>query len=299
MLGAKLKPEQDLEDLPYPLYASPKIDGIRACTVQGRYLSRTLKEIPNWYIQRSISFFNLPNGLDGELAVGDLCHPNLMQRCMSGVMSQEGNPVFTFNVFDLWTTPARPYWWRYEQLQAIVAKLGDSTHVRLVPQTLVHSSEELRNYENDQLRLGYEGVIVRTPTSRYKYGRSTFREGYLIKLKRYTDAEAIVVGFEELLTNTNPLERDERGYAKRSSHQANLVGSGTLGTLVCRDLATGQEVRLGSGFTARERDDIWAARERYAGLCVTYKHFAVTGVVAGRRQPIFKCFRDLRDVGGA
>lgn len=297
MLAAKLKPEQDLEDLPYPLYASPKIDAIRGLVGHNQLLSRTVKEIPNIHTQ--YLFRRLPYGFDGELAVGETTHPNLMQRSMSGLMSVAGEPEVTFNLFDTFAQPALPYWKRLAAIEAWYtqwALMPEYLQVRLVKQTLVHSAEELYGYEQTQLRAGYEGVIVRTPTSKYKFGRSTLREGYLIKLKRYSDAEAVVVDFEELLHNENEAELDERGYTKRSSHASGKVAAGTLGTLICRDLNTSQIVRLGTGFTAAERDDIWANRARYVGLCVTYKHFSVTGVVSGRRQPVFKCFRDLRDI---
>lgn len=297
MLAAKLKPEQDLEDLPYPLYASPKIDGIRALIVQGRFLSRTLKEIPSAYVQQTVGFHNLPNGLDGELGVGELTHPNLMQRSMSGIMSQVGSTDFTFNVFDLWTNPRQPYWRRWEQVQSIHRSLAQHCpQLKVVEQTYVTTPEELREYENCQLRAGYEGVVCRTPTSPYKFGRSTLRESYLVKLKRYTDGEARIVDFEELLHNANEATRDERGYAKRTTHASGKIPAGTLGALLCEDLETGGIVRLGTGFTAAERDHIWANRARYVGLCVTYKHFSVTGVKDARRQPVFKCFRDIADI---
>jgi len=292
MLGAKIK--GDIEALPYPLYASPKIDGIRALVVGGKLYSRKLLPIPNEFTQACFS--GLPEGLDGELAVGDLTDPNLMQRCMSGIMSQGGCPVVSFNLFDTFSNPNYPYWRRLELVQNWQKRCG-ITGVEVVPQTLIHTAEELREYEAAQLRRGYEGVILRTPTSKYKFGRSTEREAYLLKLKRYTDGEAVVTGFEELEHNFNDLERDELGYAKRSHHATGKVAGGVLGALLCRDLETGQTVRLGTGFTAAERAAIWAARERYLGLCVTYKHFAVTGVKTGRRQPVFKCFRDLRDIG--
>jgi DNA ligase-1 len=291
MLAAKIK--EDIEDLPYPLYASPKIDGIRALTINGKLYSRTLKPIPNKYTQQY--FAGLPEGLDGELVVGDPCDPNLMQQCMSGLMSFEGTPAVSFHLFDTFSNPSYPYWRRLEIIQAWQKSCG-IPNLKIVEQTLIHTPETLLEYEAHQLRLGFEGVILRTPTSRYKFGRSTFREAYLLKLKRYTDGEAVVVGFEELEHNLNEQERDELGYAKRSHQQAGKVPGGVLGALLCQDLETGQDVRLGTGFTAAERLHIWENQSSYLGLCVTYKHFAVTGVKDKRRQPVFKCFRDLRDV---
>lgn len=60
----------NLNSLPYPLFASVKLDGIRCVIKDGVALSRTLKPIRNQYIQ---SLLGRPefNGLDGELIVGD------------------------------------------------------------------------------------------------------------------------------------------------------------------------------------------------------------------------------------
>mgnify|MGYP006263262291 CR=1 FL=1 len=41
---------ESLADVRYPVYATPKIDGIRCIKVGGRALTRTFKPIPNVYI---------------------------------------------------------------------------------------------------------------------------------------------------------------------------------------------------------------------------------------------------------
>ena len=106
-----------------------------------------------------------------------------------------------------------------------------------------------------------------------------------------TDDEATIIGFEEQLHNGNEAFKDERGYTKRSGHQANLVGKGTLGALAVRD-KKGREFTVGSGFDDALRSAIWGARPSYVGRLITFKHFAVTGVKDKPRQPIFKGFRE-------
>lgn len=59
----------DFTKIQYPVYASPKLDGIRCSIVDGKALSRTLKQIPNKHIFNQLSTTDL-NGLDGELIIG-------------------------------------------------------------------------------------------------------------------------------------------------------------------------------------------------------------------------------------
>ena len=60
----------DFKKLVYPVYASPKLDGIRCSIVDGKALSRSLKAIPNAHISRLLSCPEL-DGLDGELIIGE------------------------------------------------------------------------------------------------------------------------------------------------------------------------------------------------------------------------------------
>jgi DNA ligase 1 len=55
--------------IPYPMLLSPKLDGIRCLIINGVVCGRSLKPIPNRFVQQ---LFGRPelNGLDGELIVG-------------------------------------------------------------------------------------------------------------------------------------------------------------------------------------------------------------------------------------
>lgn len=93
----------------------------------------------------------------------------------------------------------------------------------------------------------------------------------------------------ERLHNENPLEEDEFGLAKRSSHKANLTGSDTLGKLV---LATPQwgEVNVGTGLDDALRAEIWANQGAYLGRTVTFKYQEV--LKEKPRFPVFLRFRE-------
>ena len=54
-----------LEGTPrFPVYASPKYDGIRALVINGVVVSRNMKPIPSKFVQENFSKFE---GFDGEL----------------------------------------------------------------------------------------------------------------------------------------------------------------------------------------------------------------------------------------
>jgi len=80
--------------------------------------------------------------------------------------------------------------------------LESSIVIKLLPR-VINSAEELDAFEAACLRDGFEGVMLRSPSGRYKFGRSTLKENLLLKLKRFEDAEAQIIGFEELSHNAN------------------------------------------------------------------------------------------------
>jgi DNA ligase-1 len=296
MLAAKeAKPE-----LRFPCWASPKVDGIRAVVKDNILLSRTMIPIPNHYTQDLFGVSDL-EGLDGELAVGPLNAPDVMQKTMSGVMSQDGEPDVIYWVFDYWTDEHAPFGDRILRLSAglstnYIGPGSKHSRVCLLPQRLINNAEELKAFEDRVLAEGYEGVMTRAPEGLYKFGRSTPKQQWLVKHKQWSDAEAVVIGFEERMHNANEATIDERGYTKRSSHQDNLVPMGTLGALIVRDVASGIVFRIGTGFADAERQYIWDNQSKYLHSIAVYKTFKQTGVKDAPRFPVFKAFRDARDI---
>lgn len=284
------KAPADLSKLTYPLLASPKLDGIRCLIKDGVALSRTLKRIPNQHIQSVIGRLTY-EGFDGEITVGSPTSSSLMQTTMSAVMSRDGEPDFAFRVFDNWMRT-----WEYVSLAAATSSAFNDVVIKH-PQTLIHSAQDLEAYEADIIAQGYEGVITRLPESLYKFGRSTAKQQWLLKLKRYAQDEAVVTGVEPLRHNANDPETDERGYTKRSSHQDNKIPVEMLGALRCELLGSpGVKFNLGTGFTEAERRMLWGMRDGLIGRTVSFKHFKQAGVKIAPRHPVFVSFRDVIDL---
>ena len=285
------------ETLEFPLFASAKLDGVRCLVDSGVAVSRKWEPIPNAYVQHMLGHAML-SGLDGELCVGPPYSATLFQDTQSGVMSHGGQPDFVFHVFDFFNQPDMPFHERYKRLAEALAADPYCTHPRLqlVEQVLVKDMDQLVLMEEDYLERGYEGLILRSIDGPYKYGRSTAKQGYMTKLKKFSTGEAVVIGFKELYTNENELEEDALGLAKRSSAKDGLVPAGVLGALLVRDCVSGVEFGIGSGFTAEQRALFWNHRTEIQGSIVKYKHFEI-GVKEAPRFPTFLGWRDARDMG--
>ena len=90
---------EDTSKLKYPCFVSVKLDGIRCLVIDGVAVSRNLKPIRNKHVQACIGKTEY-NGLDGELIVGDPFAKDCYRVTNSGVMSEDGEPDFSFYVFD-------------------------------------------------------------------------------------------------------------------------------------------------------------------------------------------------------
>jgi DNA ligase-1 len=273
-----------LSDIKYPVYAQPKLDGIRCLIIDGKAYSRNLKLIPNKHIQEQLT--GLPYAFDGELILksGDF------NNVQSGIMSEHGTPDFEYVVFDLHDMPTWTYAMRVNSLIRIFASsmFLSGPPVRLIATKVVQDEYELSSWYRDWLEAGYEGAIVRSFDGLYKHGRSTLKQGWMLKLKDFKDDEAMVVGFEELMHNDNAPELNELGAQVRSAHQDNLVPGNMLGALVCT--YKGNEFKIGTGFDTYTRQAIWRDRDLLKGKLVTFK-FQELSKYGIPRFPVFKGWR--------
>lgn len=300
-MNSKFKPmlavDHDPKKLKFPYYLSPKLDGIRCLCDAGQALSRSLKLIPNKHVQAGLSHMHL-SGLDGEVICGDVVDPNSMQNTTSGVMSFDGTPEFTYWVFDIHSYPDYPYEQRWAWLRQGQESLeANFPFVRVVPHHIVNTIEQLDAAEAHYLKCGYEGVMLRSPDGHYKYGRSTVNQNGLLKVKRFIDGEAEIIGFEEAMENGNVQELDNLGYAKRSTSKHGMIPKNVLGAFVCRDLKTNIMFNIGTGrgMTLAFRRDVWKERDKYLGKILKYKSQEL-GVRTAPRIPIGHGFRDPIDM---
>ena len=278
----------DFDKVRWPLLGSVKLDGIRCFLPEGKPLTRSLKDIPNKFIRETLSAFHYDK-FDGEIIVGDPAAKDCYHVTNSAVMSRDGEPDFTFWVFDL-VHPELPYLERYKILEDVALP-----RVKVLDQFWLENMDELLAFEEQCLNEGHEGIMLRQPQAKYKFGRSTAKGGELNKLKRFVDFEARILGYEEEMENTNEAKVNALGLTERSSHKAGLVGKGRLGALICEEPNNLLPFRVGTGFTAKQRAELWEIRESLPDQLAKLKSFPV-GVKDLPRFSVFLGLRDRRDL---
>ncbi len=78
---------------------------------------------------------------------------------------------------------------RYKKLKDIVTKLGPN-HVEVLEHIVCESRKHLEDKLDEITAKGGEGVMIRDPNSKYEGRRSE----KLLKVKKFEDAEATVIG---------------------------------------------------------------------------------------------------------
>lgn len=237
----------------------------------------------------------------------------------SEVMRHENEPDFVYCVFDYCVDPKIPYTQRVKDLRESVGEpipqFGPSRIV-VVPTFIINNEEELNLAEQKCVSEGFEGLMIRDPNGEYytagfkrkkiKYAkegktkipdnRSDAEEGILLKIKRFEDSEAEIIGFEELRSNQNEKnEEDAFGHMGRSSKKEGIVLAGTCGAVYVRDVKNGLEFKVGSGFDKLTRQDMWDNQEQYLGKLIKYK-YQPSGAKELPRFPIFLGFRHKNDL---
>lgn len=285
----------------FPVYVQPKIDGVRALNFSGKLTARSLKTHKNIHVTK---LFSIPSciGFDGEMAAASETDKSLCRITTSAVNTIQGEPYVLWHLFDyIGAGSSLPYSERYQLLLHKRDQLWKEghpilRHLRVVPSTLINSMSELVDFEDRFLTLGYEGVILRRPDSPYKHGRCTVNEGYLLRIKRFVDREAIVLSVEEGRKNENESVVNELGFASRSSHSENMIPNGMVGALICKDLESGETIKVAAGkMSHSERIFLFANQGDIIGKVIKYKTF-LHGIKDKPRFPTFQCFRALNDM---
>jgi DNA ligase-1 len=283
----------DPDKAQYPYLATPKIDGIRFLIVDGQAVSRSFKPIRNRYIQEALQC--LPEGIDGEITCGDS-----FQSSTSGVMSYDGEPDFHVWIFDYvecGPDVILPYNERMRQLEELDAlgefeELDRERYTILYPDP-VEDLERVQELMENYTAAGYEGVMLRDPKGTYKFGRSSVKEGIILKVKEFIDDEGVIVGFKEKMSNQNEAVRNQWGYIERKGGRGGFIPANTLGAFILD--YNGQQLQCGSGLNDEQRKDIWENQDAYVGKLVKFKYMS-HGVKDLPRHPIFLGFRDPDDM---
>lgn len=283
LLGYKVK---DLREVQLPTLASFKIDGWRATWFVREFFTRTGKCVPNRAVQREfyqlmIRERQLCDGWDGELVYGEPNAADTFVRTESVLSSPKGSADgIRWFVFDAASAPG-DFARRLDTLRDLPPRIFRLDH------EFVENYSDLEALEERAVSAGFEGLVCRSPGGRYKNGRSTLREQYLLKVKRYIDEEVTIIRLEERMHNANPAFANELGYTKRSTAREGKIPAGTLGRIIVN--WRGKDLGVGTGWTQDEAQRLWLLRDTLPGKTGVIKYSPAVKDLP--RQPVWKGLR--------
>jgi DNA ligase-1 len=309
-----LASDYDELKLRFPLIVQPKIDGVRALNIGGRFTGRSLKGFKNRHVTTLLSRMEL-QGFDGELAAQAETHPDLCRITSSAVGTIEGEPFVLWWLFD-YIHPDMNDWSYKDRLAALRARFYElqkqaphlHQHLRLMPSAEVSSLQALLDMDAMFLEAGYEGTIVRDPLGKHKQGRSTVREGGLLRIKRFVDFEFLVDEIIEGEENQNAATINALGQTERSTHQENMVANGMIGAMLGRTLGVvkdldgkvlfeaGQQVRVGAGCLSHDQRRYYFKHQVEFKQQIHKAKFFPKGIKDKPRFPTWQSFRAPEDM---
>jgi DNA ligase-1 len=283
----------DAKTLKYPLLASYKLDGIRCIFKDGQMYSRTLKSFPNVKLQERFSELatftkNKEIILDGELLAKSLTFNELsgitrqlnMQLpedlkfyCFDMIRYEDFNLGFRRRISNLETSDIRYY------------------YMETVKQWSIFKLEEIEPLYENALAWGCDGLILRDPDGRYKFGRGTIKEGLIYKMKPFQTFDAKII---EIIQATEVREGAEkkinelgRSVTSKKKDDRILIEKASAFVVMYK----GRELKVTIAMTDEEKTEVWKNQNKYLGRWIEYKGMLV-GSKDLPRHPVFLRFRD-------
>jgi DNA ligase-1 len=303
----------DPKKVKFPCWLEPKIDGVRGYNPDGRLLARTMKEHRNKHITTLYSRADLL-GFDGELVAQSPTHPDLC-RITSSACSDANKYEYTqWWIFDYtgYGFEKEPYHVRYAYAARLIEKLplDIRDRLRMVPYVVCNNMEELEAAHQKNMEDGYEGSVKYDPNCLHKEGDSSASHGGANRIKDFIDFEAEVLSIEEGQENLNEAQINELGRQFRSSHQANKIGNGMVGNLLCRSLvdvfdlydtkklliAKGQEFTCSPGKMDHPTRKLFFENSEMIVRKIIKAKFFPKGIKDAPRFPTYVCIRSKEDM---
>ena len=280
--------------LRFPYLASPKLDGYRAFSYQAKIRTSSGTPVLNRFTA-SLFAGEKYEGLDGELIVGPWNSPDAFHNTSGPVRRGHDEPDVRWYIFDDRTNPDDPFERRIKRAQERCDAMGDP-RLMWIPHVLIEDLISMDRYEDAAITDGFEGIMLRDPKGKYKYGRSTVKENLLLKVKRFVTEEAIITSLEEQVENTNASDVDAFGRSKKSVSKDTQIGTGMVGAFLVRSDKWPVRFRISAsslGHAARRH--AWENQDEYLEQIARFKYFP-HGVVDAPRHGVFEALRGKEDM---
>jgi len=234
-LASKFHDDINIEDY----WVSEKLDGIRAYWDGKQLISRQGNPFPapKWFTD---DFPKQP--LDGELWISRETFELVSGITRTHKADEDEWRKISFMIFDLPSSPDT-FSQRLVMMQKLVDK-SSSPYLKMIPQQKIHSHKALQKKLDDVIKGGGEGLMLHHINAYYQVKRSQD----LMKLKRYDDAEAVVLEY----------------IPGKGKHH------GRMGALVVKT-TEGIVFKIGTGFSDLERET-----PPQIGDIITYQYIGKT-----------------------
>ena len=243
----------------WPVFSSPKIDGVRAYYRRGVFYSRTGKVYKGLdHIGKVLNDY-LPSytELDGELAIPGLT----FQTSCGQIRSDKPSPGAVYFIFDL-PSYVKPLNQRLFTLKQQFESFTNE-YISIVPHFIANDEESAYKDYYTFRNEGYEGSVLKNSESLYQRKRSMD----WVKIKAVCTIDLLVVD-------------TFRGKGKYDS---------LLGGAVCQ-LPNGNTVKVGSGFSDTERFDYADWPKNLIGHIIEIEYHELTPDLS-LREPRYKGIR--------
>ena len=260
----------------YPAFIQPKLDGVRCLFTAKGAFSRANNQFMNVeHIEQALKPFFAKNPtaiLDGELYNHGL--KDDFEKIISLVKKRkptdddrlEAAELVEYHIYDIASMKIATYTTRLNYIKSDVFAGFATWPIMPVETKLAIDFDDAQKFHANNLKLGYEGSIYRTPSGKYKGTRSWD----LMKFKDFHDAEATIVGYEI-------------GKGKRE---------GTLGKFIMQD-DDGNEFGCppGKGYDYKALTNMLNNIHDYIGQYATFTYFERTKA-GSYRHPHYKAIRN-------
>lgn len=189
--------EKRKHNIKYPCYVQPKLDGVRCFahkmddeTIE--YTSRngkvyeTLEHLTPYLLKT----MNVGDILDGEIYVHGMHFQNIV-RLVKKLRPESKN--LEYHVYDL-ANDRIDYSDRLRVIEKIQLEGGGFFPIKIVTTLMALCEDDIYEFHSDFVKSGYEGVIIRNRSGKYKFRH---RSKDLQKYKEFKDEEFKIVGCRE------------------------------------------------------------------------------------------------------
>lgn len=209
---AKTKTNSKSTFFQFPCYIQPKLDGVRCVSYRSNNSTHVLMQ------SRTGSYFesmphissmlemssSMQDGviLDGELYCHDMPFEELVGLVKKKKLTAEDREkvkLIEYHVYDIVDTNNTPYYIRKDQLKELVETIhllepNNKNILKYVETNYVNNIAEFKEYFEEKIQQGYEGIMLRTPNGSY---RCNYRSSDLLKYKEFFENEYEIVGYKE------------------------------------------------------------------------------------------------------